>query len=231
MKLIFSNLSIFVFFLILLPNPLCAKKFESVYLIEVGKIDIGKLHWKIEIFDDKYKIVIDLKDKGFFTSFYKFNGTYIAEGFVEENRLLTNLYKQSWETKNKKRVVEINFENKKISKLKIHPKETESARIDFFEFEDHLDPLSSFVSILMNNNKSKTIDGRRVYTMSVEEQKTEGEHILKKIKIENYTNIWADHKRNDLKFIEYKTKQNGAFQLPFSLKIKYKNLSFNLKTI
>ena len=115
--------------------------------------------------------------------------------------------------------------------MKIHPKETESARIDFFEFEDHLDPLSSFVSILMNNNKSKTIDGRRVYTMSVEEQKTEGEHILKKIKIENYTNIWADHKRNDLKFIEYKTKQNGAFQLPFSLKIKYKNLSFNLKTI
>ncbi len=212
-------------------SPLYAKKFESIYLIEVGKIDIGKLRWKIEIFDDRYKIAIDLKDKGFLTSFYKFNGTYIAEGFVQENSLLTNLYKQSWETKNKKRVVEINFKNKKISKLKILPKENESARIDFFEFEDHLDPLSSFVSILMNNNESKTIDGRRVYTMSVEEKKTEGDHILKKIKIKNYTNIWADHKRNDLKFIEYKTKKTGAFQMPLSLKIKYKNLSFNLKKI
>ncbi len=231
MKLTFNKLFIFVFFLIAVTSPLYAKKFESAYLIEVGKIDIGKLHWKIEISDNKYKITIDLKDRGFWTSFYKFKGTYVAEGFIQENKLLTNSYKQSWETKNKRRLVEINFENKKISNLKMRPEETELARVDFFKFEDHLDPLSSFVSILMDNNQSKTIDGRRVYTMSVVEQKVDGEYFVKKIKIENYKNIWADHKRNDLRFIEYKTKKTEVFQMPLTLKIKYKNLNFNLNKI
>jgi len=67
--------------------------------------------------------------------------------------------------------------------------------------------------------------------MSVVEQKVDGEYFIKKIKIENYVNIWADHKRNNLRFIEYKTKKTEVFQMPLSLKIKYKNLSFNLNKI
>ena len=43
-------------------------------------------------------------------------------------------YSQIWETKRKKREVKIFFENNKISKLILHPKENTEARIQLFKF-------------------------------------------------------------------------------------------------
>ena len=87
---------------------------------------------------------------------------------------------------------------------------------------NYTDPLSSFLNIIINRSSSKTIDGRRAYTLKYNEDLNKN-----KILIENYNNIWADHKRNDLDYIEiYKHKEVSL--LPHKVKIKFKNILFVL---
>ena len=137
-------------------------------------------------------------------------------------RLFPQEYSQVWKTKSKKREVEIFFENKKISKLILQPIEKEVARIDYFNLVDYMDPLSSFLNILINNSPSKTIDGRRTYTLNPSKN-------LKKnrILINNYNNIWADHKRNDLEYVEIFTNKAVSL-LPPKVKIRFKDIVFEL---
>ena len=54
----------------------------------------------------------------------------------------------------------------------------------------------------------------------------------KKILIEDYVNIWADHKRNDLEYVETKQKYDeGVFFMPEIIKIKFKGLLYKLRRI
>ena len=69
--------------------------------------------------------------------------------------------------------------------------------------------------------------------MSLESNKTDTNIILTKIFITDYLNIWADHKRNDLKYIIIKQpflKKEDKF-FPNSIKIKHKGLVFKLTKI
>ena len=80
------------------------------------------------------------------------------------------------------------------------PEEKELSRINLFELFNYNDPLSSFLNILSGGSESKTVDGRRVYIM----EKIDLDNKEKiTIKIKDYQNIWADHKRNDLDKIEF----------------------------
>ena len=78
--------------------------------------------------------------------------------------------------------------------------------------------------ILNGENAAKTIDGRRIYTFKQNESE-DGNIILK---IENYTNIWADHKRNDLKKIEFFIEDDF---LPYEIFIHFKERVFRLERI
>ena len=70
----------------------------------------------------------------------------------------------------------------------------------------------------MNGAKSvNTIDGRRIYTMKKSELDNFEKIVLE---IENYKNIWADHKRNDLEKIEFEKQKNNF--LPESIIIYFK---------
>jgi hypothetical protein len=45
-------------------------------------------------------------------------------------------------------------------------------------------------------------------------------------------NIWADHKRNDLEYVEIKQEGGGeAFSMPEVIKIKFKGLLYKLRRI
>ena len=45
-------------------------------------------------------------------------------------------------------------------------------------------------------------------------------------------NIWADHKRNDLEFVEVKQEYGeGIFSMPAIIKIKFKGLLYKLRRI
>ena len=77
-------------------TTLFADEFKEAYVIEIGKIDIGRLLWKIKISNDSYKILIRLKSKGFLSKLYKFEGSYKVDGSVVEGVLMPLNYKQFW---------------------------------------------------------------------------------------------------------------------------------------
>ena len=105
-------------------------------------------------------------------------------------------------------------------------------KIKFLGVSDAIDPLSSFLNILINNNSSRTIDGRRFYTMLVTQESLQNNIILKNISIEDYQNIWADHNKNDLSSIQFEQiNSDSKFVLPHKIKIKYKRLVFILNKI
>ena len=68
--------------------------------------------------------------------------------------------------------------------------------------------------------------------MVVEKQDGYETRETKKILIEDYVNIWADHKRNDLEYIEIKQEYGeGVFSMPEVIKIKFKGLLYKLRRI
>ena len=232
MKLYFKPVVALVFFVFTNFSTLFAEDFKEAYVVEIGKIDIGKLFWDVNISNDNYKILIRLKSKGFLSKLYKFEGSYEADGNIVNGTLIPLKYKQFWLTKNKRREVEITFNNRSIIGLEILPREKEYARVEYAEIKNYYDPLSSLLNILIGKKKSKTIDGRRIYSMVVEKQNGYENRETKKILIEDYVNIWADHKRNDLEYIEIKQEYNeGTFSMPEIMKIKFKGFIYKLRRI
>ena len=177
--------------------------------------------WKLEVAENYYKTFIQLRNKGFLSGLYKFKGQYNSEGEIKNNILIPIEYNQSWTTKNKNRNVKIVFNNQKIYELHLEPPEKELPRIKYDNLKEYNDPLTSFINILLNDIPSYTIDGRRVYLMFPEKI---NKH--KKILIKEYTNIWADHKRNDLEYLEIYQSQNDL--LPKKINIKFKGYVFSL---
>ena len=57
MKLYFKPVVALVFFVLTNFSTLFAEDFKEAYVVEIGRIDIGKLSWDINISDDDYKEV------------------------------------------------------------------------------------------------------------------------------------------------------------------------------
>ena len=138
MKLYFKLVIVYVFFVFTSFTSLFADNFREAYVVEIGKIDIGKLLWDVHISDYDYKISIRLKNKGFLSKLYKFEGSYEASGSVIKGSLIPIQYKQFWSTKKKVREVEIIFNNGSITELKMLPDEKERPRIDYIEINNYL---------------------------------------------------------------------------------------------
>ena len=217
MKLFFNLFFILFFFSQSLPS----KNFLAEYQIKTKGIKIGSLVWELEVAENYYKTFMQLRNKGFLSSLYKFKGEYNSEGEVINNVFIPIEYNQSWTTKKKSRDVKIVFNNQKVYELHLDPPEKELPRIKYGDLEKYNDPLTSFINILLNDTPSHTIDGRRIYLMFPEKKK---EH--NKILIKEYANIWADHKRNDLEYLEIYQSQNSL--LPKKINIKFKGYVFSL---
>ena len=157
----------------------------------------------------------------------------MSKGRVVKGEYIPSLYKQVWKTRKKTRKVEILFDKTMVSDLFLSPQEKEFSRIDYLKIKGLVDPLSSFLNIIVNDKNSfKTIDGRRLYNLSIDLEKKDKNIISKKIFVKNYLNIWADHKRKDLKFIiiEQGLSDKKKF-FPNTIKIKNKGLIFKLTRI
>ena len=205
-----------------------SEEYEMNYLIEVNKIDIGELVWKTSLEKNEYKIKIILKNKGFFGNLFKFSGEYEANGLITNNKLIPIKYRQKWITRKKRREVTIIFDGIFLSKLLLLPEEKEQAKIEYLGISNYLDPLSSFLNLMMGAKQSSTIDGRRIYALAFKENNNQ----VKKIIIKDYVNIWAEHKRNDLEYIEIvQTQDSKKTFMPSIIKLKYKGMIYQLKEI
>ena len=219
MKWFFST--IFFFFLSL---PLFSNDFETKYQIKTRGITIGSLTWDLTIKDDTYITSLYLKNKGLLSALYAFEGKYKAIGKIQNNFLFSKEYNQFWKTQKKEKIVKIVYNNMKIKEMTLSPIEQESARIEYNKLENYNDPLTSFLNILFNQKPSYTIDGRRAYLL----YPTKKENIVI-ISIKEYENIWADHKRNDLEYIEFFIDQDR--HLPKKINIMFKGSVFSLNKI
>ena len=222
----FTRLSLnkyLVFFIIFVFNTSYANNFSAEYKVSTAGIKIGNFSWSLNINDNIYQTEINLKNSGIFSPLYKFEGSYLSTGVIENNIFKTQSYKQFWKTKKKTKIVKMSFDDYLIE-LKQEPIEEEIARINLEDLYLYFDPITSFINILHGENEAKTIDGRRIYRL----KKNEGENGNIILKIENYINIWADHKRNDLKKIEFVVEDDF---LPYEILIHFKERVFRLERI
>ena len=218
MKLIFN----FLLFFTISTQALFAKDLRHKYSIKTKGITIGSLIWELSVDEKTYKTSVELKNKGFLSTFYSFSGKYLAIGKIHKKKIFPEKYIQNWETSNKKKYVELKFKGGMIESLTISPKETEIARVQYKKLENYKDPLSSLISILLTGIQSYTIDGRRSYLLSPSKKND-------RILIKEYINIWADHKRNDLEYLEVERGKKNI--LPEKIIIKFKGSLFYLKKI
>ena len=104
------------------------------------------------------------------------------------------------------------------------PAEKELSRIRLDLLRNYTDPLTSFIKLLSGISESKTIDGRRIYILAlIEENKDKN---IKIYGVEEYINIWTDHKRNDLEKISIINKPNSY--LPEAIYINFKKQVFRV---
>ncbi len=221
MRLFLINLILILFSI----NISYAENIVSEYSVSASGLKIGKFEWSLKINNGSYKSKIYLKNSGLISSLYKFKGEYLCEGVINNNVFNTKFYKQYWKTKKKTKVVEMNF-NDRLINLVQKPEEKEHARLDLYELLNYSDPITSFINILNGNSSSNTIDGRRVYVM--ERNFFEDQNKIT-LKISNYQNIWADHKRSDLKKIEFFLDKGSFF--PIEITVYFKKRVFKLKRI
>ncbi len=212
-----------VFFIIFVVNTSYANNFSAEYKVSTTGIKIGNFSWSLNINDNIYQTRINLKNSGIFSPLYKFEGNYLSTGVIENNIFKTQNYKQFWKTKKKTKIVKMSFDDYLIE-LKQEPIEEEIARVNLEDLYLYFDPITSFINILNGKNEAKTIDGRRIYRL----KKNEGEDGNIILKIEDYINIWADHKRNDLKMIEFFIEDDF---LPYEIFIHFKERVFRLERI
>ncbi len=220
MKLILNSL---VFCLFCCCFSVFAKEINSSYVVKVGGIKIGKLEWRINMDNDHYSNKLILKSKGLLSALYTFEGEYSSEGSIKNNILKTKKYRHFWKTRKTTKIMDLVFENYRLKSLKQSPAEKERLRIDVFNVEKTKDPLTSFLQIIIGEDSSLVLDGRRLYSM-VSTYNNETNQTT--IEITNYSNLWADHKRSDFEKIVF--EKNSEDFLPYKIYIYFDGRVFVL---
>ncbi len=220
MRLFLSNLIFLMFFCF----PLCGEENSINYVVKVSGIKIGELNWEIKLETDKYTNKLRLKSKGLLSALYNFKGEYYSEGRIQNNELVSKKYTHFWKTKKATKRMDLNFKNKRLEKITQIPVEEEAIRLNVFSLDNINDPLTSFLKIMMNEKTALVVDGRRLYTMETQLEEKIGRTT---IKISNYINLWADHKRN--KFEKIIFEKNTDETLPYKMLIYFDGRVFNLE--
>ena len=221
MKLILSSLLLFIFFA---PPPAFGDIFSKEYAIYTSGIKIGELSWEIKIINNNYSNNIRLKSGGLLSRLYRFEGDYFSSGNINNNTLTPKSYKHRWKTNKVDKKMELIFNNNKLKYLEQQPTEKEELRLNIFDTNQTKDPLSSFLQIIFGAKKSLVVDGRRLYTMNAKYNKNNGQVV---IELNNYSNLWADHKKSDFEKVVFEKNDNDL--LPSKIFIYFDGRVFKIK--
>ena len=140
-----------VFFVIFVVNTSYANNFSAEYKVSTTGIKIGHFSWSLNINDNVYQTEINLKHSGIFSPLYKFEGSYISAGVIENNIFKTKNYEQLWKTNKKTKIVKMSFDDYLIE-LKQEPIEKEIARVSLAGLYLYFDPITSFIFNLSHRN-------------------------------------------------------------------------------
>ena len=211
-------------FLFLFCWPVFGAEIKKNYVVKVGGIKIGELNWEIKIGGDEYSNKLNLKNKGFLSAIYRFNGEYFSEGLTNKKRLIPKKYRHFWQTKKAIKNMELRFGEDKLISLKQKPAEEETIRRSVFGVQYTHDPLTAFQKIMMGEKSALVVDGRRLYTMMARPDENNNKTT---IEIVNYYNLWADHKRNKFEKIIFEKKITEI--LPHKMLIYFDGKIFKLE--
>ncbi|MDC2979169.1 DUF3108 domain-containing protein, partial [Pelagibacteraceae bacterium] len=100
-----------VFFVIFVINTSYANNFSAEYKVSTSGIKIGYFSWSLNINDNIYQTEINLKHSGIFSALYKFEGSYLSSGVIENNLFKTQKYEQFWNTNKKTKIVKMSFDD------------------------------------------------------------------------------------------------------------------------
>ena len=221
MKLFLNSFFLIAFFIC---SPALGDIFLKKYIIYTSGIKIGELDWEIKVNDKNYSNNIVLKSSGILSSLYNFEGNYYSSGNIYNQILAPQNYKHSWKTNKANKKMLLFFNNNKLESLNQKPVEKNKLRLNIFKIKQVKDPLTSFLQILFGAEKSLVVDGRRFYTMNALYNKSTQQIV---VNLTNYSNLWADHKRNKFEKITFK-KNNNNF-LPYEMFIYFDGRVFKLK--
>ena len=219
-------LNSFLIFFLLVCSPVFGESFYKTYTIKSSGIKIGTLDWEVSINNKHYKNNLRLKSEGFLSIFYNFHGQYSSVGNVENKKLKPKTYTHVWNTKKVTKKMSLVFQNNKLKSLEQTPLEEEGLRIDVFDINKTKDPVASFLQIVMGDNNSLVVDGRRLYTMVSFFNKDTKQTT---VELSNYFNLWADHKRTKFEKIAFEKKE-GSF-LPSVILIYFDKRVFRLEGV
>jgi len=211
-------------FLFLFGWPVFGAEIKKSYVVKVGGIKIGELNWEIKIGSDEYSNKLILKNKGFLSAIYRFNGEYFSEGLINKKSLIPIKYRHFWQTKKTIKNMELRFGENKLISLKQKPVEEEKIRLDVFDVQYTNDPLTAFQKIMVGEKSVLVVDGRRLYTMMARPNENNNQTT---IEIVNYYNLWADHKRNKFEKIIFEKKITEI--LPYKMLIYFDGKIFKLE--
>ena len=220
MKLFLSNLIFFIHF----SWPLSCEEISKNYVVKVRAVKIGELSWQMKITDYDYANKLSLKSRGLLSALYNFKGDYFSEGKNHKNQLIPEKYTHFWQTKKTIKEMELIFSKNKLATIKQEPLEEEKIRLNVFDVENTNDPLTSFLKIIMGKKNTLVVDGRRLYSMEAHHDEIANQTT---INISNYTNLWADHKRNKFEKIIFEKKTEQI--LPFKMLIFFDGKVFRLE--
>ena len=111
-KLFLINIVLFfciIFFSSL--NQAAANNIKINYEITWNNIVLGNVGWDYSLNSKNYEFMIELNSVGVSSSLFPFYGKQFAYGDIENGKLKSKEYYHEWETKKKKRVLKILFEN------------------------------------------------------------------------------------------------------------------------
>ena len=205
-------------------GPVYGENFKKEFIIKVSGIKIGKLSWSIKVDDIGYYNRLGLKSEGLLSGLYRFEGEYYSEGVIINDKLEPHKYSHLWKTNKTKKNMELVFKNNKLNSLSQTPNEKEKLRVNVFDMRQSKDPLTSFLQIILGETNSLVVDGRRVYTMSSFLNEKNNETV---VEISNYSNLWADHKRNEFEKITFEKKE--GFLFPIKINIHFDGRVFSLE--
>ncbi len=213
-------------FLLLFSWSLSGEEISKNYVVKVGGIKIGELNWEMKITHNDYTNKLKLKSKGLLSALYNFNGDYFSEGKNQNNKLFPKKYTHFWKTKKTIKNMELVFDKDKLISIDQEPVEKEKIRLNVFVVQNANDPLTSFLKIMMGKKNALVVDGRRLYTMEAQHNENTGQTT---IGISNYSNLWADHKRNKFEKIIFEKRTEEL--LPFKMLIFFDGRVFKLEEV
>tara|TARA_B100001540_G_C15645859_1_gene568812 strand:- start:469 stop:915 length:447 start_codon:yes stop_codon:yes gene_type:complete len=147
-------------------------------------------------------------------------------GSVENKKLKPKTYTHIWNTNKVIKKMSLVFQNNKLKSLEQTPLEEEGLRIDVFDINKTKDPVASFLQIVMGDDSSLVVDGRRLYTMvSFFNEDTK----QTTVELSNYFNLWADHKRTKFEKIVFEKKEDSF--LPSVILIYFDKRVFRLEGV